>query len=175
MKKIKVKYDLLLFLYAYLRQVDLSLDRSRWGSWNEFQIYFRNKIEPNLIIRYLKKSFNLSEIDFEQFVFHPKQKNLINKLKGFVLKETFLTEDEIFYCCKLLWKFDRELKTNTKKYNIEIEKIRIDIVKFYTRVLKLKITNKDLEILMKIEHFEQSDKIEVIELDQYIPNDFYLL
>ena len=89
-------------------------------------------------------------------------KGLLNRRKD---------EFEIWQC-KLLYDFDKILNSENKSYNLEIEKLRIDIAKFYTEVFEIMITKKDLARVMKVEHFEQSDSIETIELDKFIPNDF---
>lgn len=172
MSKIKIEYRQLLFLYAYLRLIDLSLDRSRWTSWNEFQDYFRSKLQPVQVIEYLKRNFQLPNTDFEAFIFSPEKKSTIKKMKSVIGKSQFLSQDEIFYCCKLLWVFDKELKSDIKEYNLDIEKVRIDISKFYSEVLGLLISHKDLNRLMKVEHYEQNNKNEVIEMSEFVPNDF---
>jgi len=93
-------------------------------------------------------------------------------LRSVIGKHQLLKQNEILYCCKLFWTFDKALKSNLKEYNLDIEKLRIDVSKFYTDILELLISNKDLNRLMKIEHYEQNDKIEVIEMSEFIPNDF---
>jgi len=172
MNKIKIKYQQLLFLYAYLRQIDLSLDRSRWTSWNEFQDYFRNRLQPVQVIEYLKRNFQLPDIDLEQFISFPEKKTIMKKLKSTIGKNQFLNQNEILYCCKLLCVFDKELKSDNKDYNLDIEKLRIDVSRFYSETLELLISRKDLNRLMKIEHYEQNDKIEVIEINEFVPDDF---
>lgn len=172
MNKVKIDYSQVLFLYAYLRQIDLSIDRSRWASWSKFQDYFRSKLQPVQVIEYLRTKFQLPNIDFEQFVFYPEKKTIIDKLKSGIRKNQFLNQNEIVYCCKLLWVFDKELKSDTKEYNLDIEKLRIDVSKFYSEILELLISNKDLNRLMKVEHYDQSDKIEVIEMNEFVPDDF---
>ena len=167
-----MEYGQLLFLYAYLRQIDLSLDRSRWTSLDELQSYFKRRLQPAQIIGYLKRNFRLSETDLRQFVFFPEKKTFRGKLRSMIAKSLFLRQDEILYCCKLLWAFDKELKSDTKKYNLEIEKLRIDVARYYTEILESMISNKDLNKLMRIEHYEQNDKIEVIEMNEFIPDDF---
>ncbi len=174
MQKFNIKYNQILFLYAYLRHINLSLDRSRWTSWNEFQVYFKDRLQPIQIIEYLKRNFNLPNTDLEQFVFFFKKKPFIVKLKSVIRKDKILSQHEILYCCKLLWIFEKELESNIEEYNLEIEKLRIDVSQFYNEVLGLLISNKDLNRLMKIEHYNQSNEIEVIEMSEFIPDDFWI-
>lgn len=172
MSNIKIEYHQLLFLYAYSRQIDLSLDRSRWTSWDKFQDYYSCRLQPDKVIEYLQRSFQLPNIDFEQFIFFPKKKTIIDKLEFRIRKNQFLSQGEVLYCCKLLWAFDKELKSDNKGYNLDIEKLRIDVSTFYSQILELLISHNDLNRLMKVEHYEQNDKIEVIEMSEFIPDDF---
>lgn len=172
MKNIKIKYNQLLFLYAYLRLIDLSLDRSRWTSWDELQNYFKNIPAPSLVVQYLTNNFYLPKKDLKSFVFFPKEKSVINRLRPILFKSLSLKQDEILYCCKLLLDFDEVLNSNNKNYHIEIEKLRINIATYYSDFLGRMILWKDLDKLMKVEHFFQNDKIETIELKKFIPDDF---
>ena len=45
-KKISFEYQFIVFLSAYLRQIDLSLDRSRWTSWGGIARVLQKSIEP---------------------------------------------------------------------------------------------------------------------------------
>ncbi len=170
----KIKYNQLLFLYAYLRQIDLSLDRSRWNSWNKLQYYFKNRLQPTQMIEYLKKSFFLPETDLDQFVFFLEKKSLTERLKFIFIKDGLLKQNEILYCCKLLSIFDKYLRSDIKEYNLDIEKLRIDVAEYYSKSLELMISKKDLNRLMKIEHFEESDQIEVISMKEFVPDDFWV-
>jgi hypothetical protein len=172
MKDMKIKYSQLLFLYAYLRLIDLSLDRSRWTSWDELQDYFKTILVPSLVVQYLINHFNLPETDLKNFTFSLKEKPLINRLRPILLKKILIEQNEILYCCKLLCDFDQALNSNNKSYNVEIERLRIDIATYYSDFLGRMILWKDLDKLMKVEHFLQNDKIETIELKNFIPDDF---
>ncbi len=172
MKKIQINYSQLLFLYAYLRLVDLSLDRNRWTTWNELQDYFKNIISPNLVSQYLINNFHLPETDFKNFNFIPKEKSLLNRLKPIVFNTFSLKQDDILYCCKILSDFDEVLRSDLRKYHVGVEKIRIDIAQYYSRFLGRLILWKDLNRLMKIEHFWQSEKIDISKLEEFIPKDF---
>lgn len=171
MKKKQITYNQLLFLYAYLRQIDLSLDRSRWTSWNELQNFFKDRIQPTQVIEYLKNNFDLNETEFSTFI-SIKQKTIFDKLKFSIIKKILFEEGEILYCCKLLLDFERYLNSNINSYNLEIEKLRIDIAQYYTKILSYMISKKDLDKLMKIEHYEQNRKNRKVKLIEFIPRDF---
>lgn len=168
----KIEYQQLLFLYAYLRQIDLSLDRSRWTSWHKLRDYYLKWPRPIQVIEYLERNFRLPNNDFEQFIFTPEKNTFKKKIKSAVWKNEVLNENEIMYYCKLLWNFDKELNSETKKYNSGIEELRIEVAKYYTEILKSLISNKDLVKLMRVEHFGQNENVEVIELSEFMPNEF---
>lgn len=172
MKEFKIKYNQLLFLYAYFRHIDLSLDRSRWTSWDQLKDYYTNRLKPASVIEYLNRSFDLEKTDLNKLVFSLEKKSLLKRLRLTVAQNLLFKQKEILYCCKLLWDFERELHSDTKEYNLKIEKLRINIAEFYSEFLELMISKKDLEELMKIEHYLQNNKIEVSNLDEFIPNDF---
>ncbi len=172
MKNIQLNYSQLLFLYAYLRLVDLSLDRNKWTTWDELQDYFKNIISPSQIAQYLINTFNLPKTDFKNFHFIPQNKSLFNRLRPIVFKTFPLKQDEVLYCCKLLFQFDEALHSDIQKYHLGIERIRIDIAEYYSYVLGRMILWNDLERLMKIEHFWQSEKIDISKLEEFIPTDF---
>ena len=50
----------------------------------------------------------------------------------------------------LLRNFEKLLNSDTENYNLEIEKLRIDIARYYTEVLGVTILKKDLNKLMRI-------------------------
>lgn len=172
MKNVQLDYSQLLFLYAYLRLVDLSLDRSRWTTWDELQDYFKNIIAPSQIAQYLINIFNLPQTDFKNFNFIPQNKSLLNRLRPIVFNTVPLKQNEVLYCCKLLFQFDEALHSDVKKYHLGIERIRIDIAEYYSNVLGRMILWNDLEKLMKIEHFWQNEKIDISKLEEFIPKDF---
>lgn len=166
-----IKYKQLLFLYAYFRYADLSLDRSRWFNWNEFQKFSGKKISPSEVLFYLKEKFNISNFENE-FLIANKKVGLISRIKSFVTKDIFLTEESMRYYCELLYLFKQELEKNDNVYDQEIEKLRIDIALFYMNELKPWISKRDLDKLMKIEHFQESNS-STLKLINFIPDDFY--
>lgn len=174
MKKIQIDYSQLLFLYAYLRLIDLSVDRSRWSSLVELQYYFKSIITPSQVIKYLNISLHLPETNLEYFAFNPEKKTIIDRLRCSIFKTYLLSQDEVLYCCKLLFDFEEILNSDNKTYNLDIEKLRIEIAKYYTEVLENVIWRRDLNRLMKVEHFGQNNKIDVYELNGFVPDDFFV-
>ncbi|WP_295232747.1 hypothetical protein [uncultured Chryseobacterium sp.] len=172
MKKIKIKYTQLLFLYAYLRLIDLSLDRSKWTSWTEFQDYFKRFPAPSLVAQYIIDSFDLPKTDFRNFIYFPEKKSYFNRLMLIISKTIFINEIDIIYCCKLLLNFNGMLNFNNDSQQIEILKLRIDIAEYYSDILGKMILFNDLNRLMRIEHFWENEDFDHLKLEKLIPDDF---
>ncbi|WP_124576955.1 hypothetical protein [Pedobacter sp. KBW06] len=178
MNNVKIKYDQLLFLFVYLRQLDLSLDRSRWTSWTELQAYYKNVIPPSKVIQYLKVSFHLPDTKLTPVTIVPEKKIMdiiATMLKARVFKRYQLRQDEILYCYNLLLTFDDVLNSDIEIYNIEIEKLRIGVATYGSDVLGWMMSYQDLNKLMSVEHYLQNEIItSAIEVNKFIPKDFFV-
>lgn len=169
----KLSYKEMLFLYAFLRQMDLSLDRSRWTSVEELQNYYLDRISPEQMINYLNLKLNLSSEDLNHLT-EPTEMSFKDKLKLFFNKN-LLTKKEATDLYHLLLLFDQHLKSGSKEYTVETEGLRMDIGRFYSRVLKPRISRRSVKRLMKIEHYEQNRLIKTTELKKVVPKDFFKL
>jgi hypothetical protein len=67
-------------------------------------------------------------------VYHSKKRLITEKLNFAIFREGSLIKDDIVYCYKLLWDLEKILNSDLEKYNLEIEKLRIDIAKYYGKV-----------------------------------------
>ena len=173
MKQISLDNEKLLFLYAYLRHVDLSLDRSRWDCWIDLKRYFKGKIMPIKVIRYLTEGLGFPEVsELDKPDFLPKRNVFIKVIKSIFINGLKLEADELNLCLYLLKNLEERLNSDITKYNLEVEKIRIEIAKFYTHILQFAISRKDQNRLMKIEHFNSNVNIEIVEIEDFIPSDF---
>lgn len=172
MGEIKIKYKHLLFLYSYLRLIDLSLDRSRWGTLSKFRSYFDNIVAPSKVVEYIYKSHNFCETDLSKKNAIPKSKTVSERFRAIILNIYKLKYEELSYCCKLLLDFESILQSDNNFYTVEMEKLRIEIAVYYSEILGKLIKNRDLKKLMKIQHFEQSEYNRTIELKFFIPDDF---
>ncbi len=166
-----VERDALVFLYAYLRQIDLSLDRSRWTSWGELKDYYSNvKISPMRVSSYLLKysNPNFNSVEFPCSI---KENNFFKKFRFFLFKifkkVPSLTALEVLCCCTLLSSFDKYLGMDFPTYNLEIEKLRMDIAKFNRTVLGSRLLRKDWEKAMSIEHYLQNPILKTTAMEEF--------
>ena len=169
MNYLELDYKEILFFYAFLRQVDLSLDRSRWTSLKELQDYYQNRISPEQMISYLKIKLNVPDGNFSKLT--AQAENNKSKFKLFA-KKAVISEEEIVNLHHLLLLFDGCLKSNVEQYTIETEGLRVDIAKFYSLLLEPKISKSDLKKVMTIEHYGQNRLLKTKELKNVVPKDF---
>ncbi len=169
MKKIKVDYDDLIFIYAYFRYIDLSLDRSRWNLWFEVKSFFSDKLQAADVLNYLVQKYGIPQIDIDWKSYVVPYKRRIFLKKIFNL---YLYEVEILYIYKILKTFEQYLDLDIKNYNITIEKLRLDAAILNTYILEAKISSKDLRQLMRVVHFNVANKDETIGLQCFYPKNF---
>lgn len=174
MNELEVDYKQILFFYAFLRQVDLSLDRSRWTSLKELHDYYQERISPEQMISYLKIKLNVPDGDFNDFPAQEETRNSKGKFKLFN-KKTTLSKEELIHFHQLLKLFDQCLKSGEEKYSIETESLRVDIAKFYSLLLEPKITKSDLKKVISIEHYGQNRLLKTKEMKEVIPKDFFTI
>jgi len=170
-RKTIIERDTLVFLYAYLRQIDLSLDRCRWTSWAELQHYYHDKINPARVINYLLKYAHLNLDTIEWLCSYDEETSWLRRLGCFLFRTVngpaSLAHSEILCCCKLLSIFDEYLKSDFQSYNLEVEKLRIDIAKFYSNVLECKLRRKDSDKAMRIEHYFQNSILKTTPMEEF--------
>jgi len=170
-KKIGFDYQFIVFLYAYLRQIDLSLDRSRWTSWYEFQDYYKTQLNPEKVARYLLQNSGLNENEIgtlysiEDTTFIYKVKNELFRVLGI---DSYLTNNQVLYCCQKLLKFREYLMINTEPNRMEVESLRIEIARFNYNIIQYKLFQKDRNKAMIIEHYFQNENLRVIKMEEFM-------
>ncbi len=169
MKKIKIDYEDLKFIYAYFRYIDLSLDRSRWNLRLEAKSFFSDKLQSADVLNYLTQKYGIPQINIDWGNYIVPYKGRIFLKKIFNL---YLYEVEILYVYKVLKTFGQYLHLNIKNDNTTIEKLRLDAAILNSHILEAKISNKDLRQLMKVEHFKAANKDETIDLHCFYPKNF---
>jgi hypothetical protein len=160
-----------LFLYAFLRQADRSLDKSRWTSVTELKAYYQNRIKPEQIINYLQTHFNIVKKGVSLTDINSSQRTIIDKVK-MLFQQNYLAADELSCLYNLLLSLDQHLKSDSS-YTTETEILRIDIAKFYSKILAPKISNGNLKKLKFTEHYEQNRLAKPFVMIKVIPEDFY--
>jgi len=166
----KIEYKIVVFLYAYLHQIDLSLDRSRWTSLVELNEYYKTQIAPEKVAYYLIKEFDL-EIEKIHNIYYIQNCNTFDKIRDYFLlnfsKKSYLKKEELYYCCQKLFILNQYLTNNMVIHKLEIEKLRIDFAKFTYCSLQSKVFSKDRNKAINIEHFLQNKNLNVISIEEF--------
>jgi len=172
MKKIKLEYNLCVFLFAYLRQADLSLHRAGWTSVRELKDFYSNQVNPRKVVKLLisNTDININKLGY----YYGIKEYSLNKRKIlsiihflFKLPPIFL-KDEIYYICQKLMEFAEMLEKDTEVHPLEMQKLRLEISKFSLGILMYKISYKDYNKALKIEHYMQHDGLKEIKIKEFI-------
>ncbi|KKO93351.1 hypothetical protein AAW12_00150 [Sphingobacterium sp. Ag1] len=82
----KIKYSFAVFLYTYLNQIDLSLNRSRWEPLDNLRDFYRSQISPKKVANYLinKLGLNVEKLNYLIFI---DEESLWEKIKDSLLSD----------------------------------------------------------------------------------------
>ncbi|WP_250253717.1 hypothetical protein [Chryseobacterium sp. Marseille-Q3244] len=171
MKKIKLEYNLCVFLFAYLNQADLSLHRAGWTSIRELKNFYSNQVNPKEVVNFLilNADINVNKLEYYYGIKEYGFKNIILSRINFLLGfPPIFLKDEIYYICKKLLDFAEMLEKDTEVHPLEMEKLRIELSKFSFDILRYKISHKDYSKTLKIEHYMQHDGLQDIKIKEFI-------
>ncbi|WP_426791841.1 hypothetical protein [Sphingobacterium sp. WOUb80] len=166
----KIKYSFVVFLYAYLNQIDLSLDRSRWEPIDNLRDFYRSQISPKKVANYLidKLGLNVEKLNYLIFI---DEESLWNKIKDSLLstfkKDVILDEDKVYFLCQKLLLLDNILADGEQVHRLEIEKLRIEFSKLNYGTIKFKLASKDRLKANNIEHFLQNERLSTIKICEF--------
>lgn len=165
--KHKIQYQHLLFLGSYIRQVDLSLDRSRWYESNkELQDYYLNQaILPKKIIDYLVVKYNLTISKIHQNNIAYRNLTLRKLIK------LHLYEDELMYIIDLLSRLQSYLDYNDGIFDYNIENLRQEFAHLYSDVFEPFLNFKDKHIIERTTCFDVGFDAKC-SVQEFIPDDF---
>ncbi|WP_300687366.1 hypothetical protein [Chryseobacterium sp.] len=171
MKKIKLEYNLCVFLFAYLNQADLSLHRAGWTGIRKLKNFYSNQVNPGEVVRFLILSadINVNKLEYYYGIKEYSKKKIILSRINFLLRfpPVFL-QDEIYYICQKLMDLEKMLEKDVDVHQLEMEKLRIEISKFSLGILRYKISYKDYSKALKIEHYMQHDGLKEIKIKEFI-------
>jgi len=104
-RKMKIKYSFVVFLYAYLNQIDLSLDRSRWESIDKLRDFYSTQISPKKVANYLIDKLGLNVKKLNNLIFIGEE-SFWDKIKDSLLsslkRDVILEDDKVYFLCQKL-------------------------------------------------------------------------
>lgn len=173
MKKIKLEYNLCVFLFAYLNQADLSLHRAGWTSIRELKSFYSNQVNPQDVVKFLILNADIDESKLGYFYGikeYGLRKTILSRINFLLGFPPVFLKDEIYYICQKLIDFAEMLEKDTEVHPLEMEKLRLEISKFSFDILRYKISYKDYSKALKIEHYMQHDGLKDIKIKEFINN-----
>lgn len=172
MKKIKLEYNLCVFLFAYLNQANLSLHRAGWTSIGELKNFYSDQINPREVVKLLISNANI-DADKLKYVYRIneyslKKRQILSLLHFSFRLSTVYLEEEIYYICQQLICFAEMLEKDVEVHPSELQELRLGISKFTFGILMYKISYKDYNEALKIEHYLQHDWLKDIKIKEFI-------
>lgn len=172
MKKIKLEYNFCVFLFAYLNQADLSLHRAGWTSLMELKRFYSSQVNPRevvkLLVSYANIDVNKLNLIYRINEYSLKKRQILSLFHfSFRLSNVFL-EDEIYYIYQQLIYFAEMLEKDVEVHPSELEELRFGISKFTFGILKYKISYKDYNKALRVEHYMQHDMLKDIKIKEFI-------
>jgi hypothetical protein len=170
MKNIEFEEDFMVFLYAYLIQLNLSLDRSRWTMWKELEDYYSHQIDPILICNYLE---SIHEIPVNRSVNFPLiVKSRIDNIKDYlttvIFKKVYLSNSEVLFCYEVLKIFHSYLQSTIEIDKYEIETFRIRVSEIASKTICNKLRIRDRINASKVEHFLQNSILKCKDINSFL-------
>lgn len=166
----KIKYSFVVFLYAYLNQIDLSLDRSRWESIDKLRDFYSTQISPKKVANYLADKLRLDVKKLNNLIFIGEE-SLWDKIKDSLLsslkRDVILEDDKVYFLCQKLLLLDNYLEDGEQVHKLEIEKLRIEFSKLNYGTVKFKLAKKDRLKANNIEHFLQNETLSTIKICEF--------
>lgn len=160
----------IIFLYAYLNQIDLSLDRSRWESIDKLRDFYSTQISPKKVANYLADKLRLDVKKLNNLIFIGEE-SLWDKIKDSLLsslkRDVILEDDKVYFLCQKLLLLDNYLEDGEQVHKLEIEKLRIEFSKLNYGTVKFKLAKKDRLKANNIEHFLQNETLSTIKICEF--------
>lgn len=170
-KKTYCNYKFIVFLYAYLRQIDLSLARSRDEPLLNLKIYYENQISPESVVNFIVLNFSVKKELNSNFVITNKSFSVFNKLKfliyKFSRKNHFLYSTEIIETINELLLFNGILKSTNDIDSSEIETLRINIANL-SSIIDYRLFKIDSNKAMYVEHYNQNKRLTTNPITDYV-------
>ena len=113
--------------------------------------------------------FNENEVNATYFI---KDITFLNKMKNILFKflgiNSYLTSNQVLYCCQKLFKLEEYLITSVELNKVEVEKSRIEVSKLNYNIIQYKLFLKDRNKAMLVEHYLQNENLRVSKIEEFV-------
>lgn len=170
-RKIYFDYEFILFLYAYFRQADLSLDRSKWTDWEELQGYYQQQIAPGKVAVLLLEKANIQDSELREVsAVRPIRVTQWRQFRRFISWKAslgnFLTEEQVMFCYRQLKTLEAYLDRHFEEY-YDQERLRVNICSIAYEVLEYKLSLRDSLAAEKITHYFQNETLNTHPMEMF--------
>lgn len=168
--KVFIDYKYLIGVSACLRQVDLSIDRCRWTSWNELRVFYKGRTGVDYFFDFFInkcQELNLSPQYHESGSTTGKFSYIIRRFLLASKQKSFMTINELETGYYLLNEFKSMLRNESPDPK-HVELIRFRIANYYNNILLPKLKRVDVDRVLKIDHYLQNERIETLSLNEIV-------
>jgi len=167
--RVYIDYKYLIGITASLRQINLSLARSRWTSWNELCLFYTARMDAEYFFMFFIDLCKKLKLPPE---YHELKTNrlgyIISRIfPSFFLPKNFLTTKELETLYFFLTEFKKLLR-NDSTDSKQMELVRYPLAIFYSSILEPKLKIQDLDKVMKVEHHFQNENLETYSLNEIV-------
>jgi len=170
MNYIQLQENQLELLYASLRSIDLTLDRSRWGEWEPACQFILSKVRPLALADEIYKSAELSDPAnnatpwFERNSIGTK---IVKQYNRIINRKLILSIGEVWFCYKLLLNTVDIINRPVSEFSTEAERHRITVSTFNEEIIAPLLNNSLLTRLSKVEHFDSAPGADTVPLSNF--------
>ncbi|PUZ19785.1 hypothetical protein GA0116948_12023 [Chitinophaga costaii] len=173
MKKIFIQYDFMVFLAAYFRQAYLSIWRSYHGTPSDLSDFYRSRVEPYKVVRYLSAipdpCISCTSIKFKRPTTSFPIRRVAYVFNSFLFKP-FLNIEEYCHTIELLSQLDVVIQGKVNIPNAQLSKLVQDIFLWIDIFTIKKIKKQDLHRIKNIEHHFQNESFITTPTADYLKN-----
>lgn len=165
MKKIRFSKTQLLWLYFYLWQIELSIDRAIHGSWKDMVQFLEARVQIDNVLAQLEENYLIKSVDEGQ-LYLPARRTLFGLCRRLFTKQ-FLFEGELQYIYDALRKYEQSMKNTDVPDNEVLVRLRMQL--YDAKDILRKILGKRLiESYGYVAHYHYSEHLKVKELEELV-------
>lgn len=171
MEKVVFTKSQLLWIYFYLWQIELSIDRAISGNWKEMASFLESRVSIDKVMSRLRLELTCN-VNKQGKGLHTPPKRTLTCLFRRVCSNYFLFADELKYIYGVLEIYENTVKASTSPSSEERIELRMNIYDS-KNIIKRIIGRKLLNSYGFVSHFHSSNHIKTKELSDLV--DFSLV
>ncbi len=163
--KVLFEQKFLLGLFLFIRQLQLSIDRSLNDDWKKLAVYLKSKASIQDV---LERLISISKLDLKKSRLHSSKRSLPKRLlPSFFSRLNTLTENEIIFIYSRLQSVSVILSDHEPPNRQELISLRYDLYQA-EELVKGKIEKSAVKDKEYVAHFNQNKHLVFRELDELV-------